>query len=349
MTLNTKIFISYCSKDETIVDKICKILYERHIVFILDKKDFKSDEFLPKEIRNKIEDSSHFLVILSNHSITSNWVKLELNHAESLHIRGKIKLMAMNLDSVTLPDEIESQLINVNKEPIFSNSIEQNIGDFLEKNSHLVSNIASVKENTFGKGKEFANHLSKAQIEILSVQPQDYLTQKKLVWMVVPRTKITLIHLAQIKLIKYLLKNSVDWTLIIIYNDLKIYSSSEYKLFDQQIREKLIKDEIGTHSSFFLTEYLLDIETRELLPFSKEFIKLSKDITVEKTSEIFHKKYSEADRVYQEKGKVINLIRPLFAMTFASYFAKKHTDLVFLAGLDEKDQWTYSVNTKNFG
>jgi len=73
------IFISYSHQDKTFVDTLARnLVYARHNVWI-DTWELNAGESLLDKVQDAIGESDAILVVLSEHSIKSEWCKRELN------------------------------------------------------------------------------------------------------------------------------------------------------------------------------------------------------------------------------------------------------------------------------
>jgi len=79
-----KIFISHSSKDKWAARRIAQDLEESGATVFLDEKDIESGTSIDASIRENLNDSDHFLILLSPASLRSDWVLLELGGALAL-------------------------------------------------------------------------------------------------------------------------------------------------------------------------------------------------------------------------------------------------------------------------
>lgn len=96
-----KIFISHSSQDKWFADKIVELLDQLSISVWYDKVDLSVGDNLLQKIHAGLQESSHLIVILSRDSISSHWVKEEL---ESFYtefvLGGKAKIYPLLLEDV---------------------------------------------------------------------------------------------------------------------------------------------------------------------------------------------------------------------------------------------------------
>lgn len=81
MTSIGKVFISHASADKSFVDRLVADLATRSIPVWYDKLDLRIGESVPGKINEGLAGAKHFLIVLSNSSVNSSWVREELNAA----------------------------------------------------------------------------------------------------------------------------------------------------------------------------------------------------------------------------------------------------------------------------
>jgi hypothetical protein len=83
-------FISHSSRDFGFTDKIVRKFRENKISVWLAERDMYLGDSLVSKIAKGIGWSDYFLVIVSDNSVSSPWVKAEIEHAMSLYSKSKI-------------------------------------------------------------------------------------------------------------------------------------------------------------------------------------------------------------------------------------------------------------------
>lgn len=83
------VFISYSTKDSNFIDKLSTELIKNRIQIWLDKWEMQPGDSLIDKIQNALTESSFLLVVLSKHSVESEWCKKELNSALMREIKEK--------------------------------------------------------------------------------------------------------------------------------------------------------------------------------------------------------------------------------------------------------------------
>jgi hypothetical protein len=76
-----KVFISHSSEDKRFVRKLKEDLNENNIETWVDEDELRLGDSLLQSLEAALEKSSHFLIVLSNASIDSPWVKIEIEEA----------------------------------------------------------------------------------------------------------------------------------------------------------------------------------------------------------------------------------------------------------------------------
>ena len=121
-------FISYSSKDAEFVDRLYTDLQHNNVRCWLDKEDLKiGDKF-----RNSIDEAIRFhdklLLVLSKHSVESDWVETEVETAfDKEHKQKKLVLFPVTLDE-TIMDTEKAWAANIKRT--------RHIGDFKRWKEH---------------------------------------------------------------------------------------------------------------------------------------------------------------------------------------------------------------------
>lgn len=143
-----KVFISHSSSDKRFVRTIKSDLNENGIETFLDEDSLELGDSLVEKLELAIQDSSHFIIILSPSSLKSEWVTQELNFALKLMSAKLIKkIIPIKYRSCEIPKELEN-LIYAD----LSNQIVQIEGDRVKfitdgYSRILISLIGTIKSN----------------------------------------------------------------------------------------------------------------------------------------------------------------------------------------------------------
>lgn len=83
------VFISYSSKDKEFVDKLAIRLVKDRIKVWVDRWEINVGDSLIDKIQKGLTDSSFLIVVLSKHSVESEWCRRELNSGLIREIENK--------------------------------------------------------------------------------------------------------------------------------------------------------------------------------------------------------------------------------------------------------------------
>lgn len=93
------IFLSYSHKDRNFVRQLVSNFEERGVKPWVDEKDLRPGDLIVSHVEEAIEGALIFVVVLSEHSLTSGWVKTELALALHAEFQGRTKVITINLCS----------------------------------------------------------------------------------------------------------------------------------------------------------------------------------------------------------------------------------------------------------
>jgi uncharacterized protein YjbI with pentapeptide repeats len=79
-------FISYTTKDETFAETLYKRLRDAHIRVWFASEDIKGGEKIHEQIEHAIQIHDRLLIILSEHSLQSEWVMTEIRNARKVEM-----------------------------------------------------------------------------------------------------------------------------------------------------------------------------------------------------------------------------------------------------------------------
>jgi len=122
-----KAFLSHSSGDKEIVREISNILGRQKCLF--DEQCFETGQDFKNSIENHLEKTSVFVLFASRNSLSSNWVKFEVDEAWYLKLHGKldkslIYIIDNELDRDQIPDWLKRALIIKESSPsIIANDI----------------------------------------------------------------------------------------------------------------------------------------------------------------------------------------------------------------------------------
>jgi hypothetical protein len=121
-------FLSHSSRDKHFVRKLAADLVASGVKVWLDEQRILVGDSIPEKIAQGLAESDFFLIILSEHSVNSDWVKKELSGALVREIeRRKVTVLPIKLDSAKMPDSIADK-----KYADFTGSYNTGLKDLLE-------------------------------------------------------------------------------------------------------------------------------------------------------------------------------------------------------------------------
>jgi len=100
----SKIFISYASEDLEYAEQIRRALMNERFILNIDEKNIQVGENIKKVLSNEIKSSSIFIVLISQHSINSEFVKNEIKYAIE---NGKKILPVLIEKNINIPQELK--------------------------------------------------------------------------------------------------------------------------------------------------------------------------------------------------------------------------------------------------
>jgi hypothetical protein len=121
-------FISHSWKDKYFVRKLAADLVANDIRIWLDEQRILVGDSIPEKIAQGLAESDFFLIVVSDNSVGSAWVKKELNAALVSEIeRRKVVVLPIKLDCAKMPESIVDK-----KYADFSGSYSAGLKDLLE-------------------------------------------------------------------------------------------------------------------------------------------------------------------------------------------------------------------------
>ena len=104
-------FISHSTKDKPFVRKLAADLVASGVKVWLDEQNILVGDSIPEKIAQGLAESDFFLIVVSENSVNSPWVKRELNSAIVHEIeRRKVIVLPIKLDGAKMPDTINDKL-----------------------------------------------------------------------------------------------------------------------------------------------------------------------------------------------------------------------------------------------
>lgn len=103
-----RVFISHSSKQKAYADDLHFMLKQAGYDPILDSYDIKGGQQIPKRIESLIRDSDYFVLLLSNESVNSRWVQVEISLAYAAGLLDKEQFLPVEIDGI--PDEVANSI-----------------------------------------------------------------------------------------------------------------------------------------------------------------------------------------------------------------------------------------------
>jgi hypothetical protein len=104
-------FVSYSFQDSNTVENIRKGLEEKGIKTWVSESQIKGGGLIVEEIESAMAQSDIVLLVLSNKSIRSNWVKLEMQTAIMMEMEGLLNVIPLKIDDCDVPLLLRSKLV----------------------------------------------------------------------------------------------------------------------------------------------------------------------------------------------------------------------------------------------
>ncbi len=104
-------FLSHSSKDKAFVRKLAADLVANGVKVWIDEQRILVGDSIPEKIAQGLAESDFFLLVVSENSVNSSWVKKELNSALVHEIeRRKVAVLPIKLDRAKMPDSVNDKL-----------------------------------------------------------------------------------------------------------------------------------------------------------------------------------------------------------------------------------------------
>lgn len=104
------VFISHSSVDKPFVRQLAGDLAAEGIGVWLDEQKIRVGESIPEKIAQGLAESDYFLIAISKKSMSSEWVRKELNNAMISEVkRRKVHVLPLKIDDTDMPDIISDK------------------------------------------------------------------------------------------------------------------------------------------------------------------------------------------------------------------------------------------------
>lgn len=106
-----KVFISHSYTDRAFATSLAAHLKELGLSIWWDAEELNAGDYIKGKIAEGIESSSIFVIVLSENSAKSNWVRWELNSALLYNAtKSNIRIIPVKIDGTALPDNLSDYL-----------------------------------------------------------------------------------------------------------------------------------------------------------------------------------------------------------------------------------------------
>lgn len=111
MITKKKVFLSYSHEDKDFAQSIANKLNESGIKVWWDEWEISAgDSIIQKIFSEGLSEADFFLILLSNASVNSNWVKQELDHAIIKKIEGVTRIIPLIKEKCDIPPPLRTLL-----------------------------------------------------------------------------------------------------------------------------------------------------------------------------------------------------------------------------------------------
>lgn len=119
--MKRKVFISHSSYDKPFVLKLKKDLELNYISTWLDQDEMFPGDSLQEKLDSALDESTHFVIILSPNSVNSEWVKYELKNALNQVEKSAIeKIIPFKYRECKIPETLDKLLyLDIAKETMY--------------------------------------------------------------------------------------------------------------------------------------------------------------------------------------------------------------------------------------
>ena len=105
-----KVFISHTAADKPFVRRLAARLEKSQFHVWLDEHDLIAGDPLPETIGKALQAAKVILVVVSEASVASKWLRYELNVATERMIKGECRVIPIVIDQTSLPAEVRGLL-----------------------------------------------------------------------------------------------------------------------------------------------------------------------------------------------------------------------------------------------
>ncbi len=104
-------FISHSSRDKPFVRRLASDLFANGVRVWLDEQQILVGDSVPEKIAQGLASSDFFLLVVTESSSSSPWVKKELSHALVAEIeQKKVTVLPLRIDNAPVPETVTEKL-----------------------------------------------------------------------------------------------------------------------------------------------------------------------------------------------------------------------------------------------
>jgi hypothetical protein len=104
-------FLSHSSKDKPFIRQLAADLTANGVSVWLDEQRIRVGDSIPEKVAQGLAGSDYFLIVMSQNSVESEWIKKELNNALVREVqRRKVHILPLKLDDSPIPEIISDKL-----------------------------------------------------------------------------------------------------------------------------------------------------------------------------------------------------------------------------------------------
>ncbi|RHJ53165.1 toll/interleukin-1 receptor domain-containing protein [Bacteroides sp. AM10-21B] len=367
-----KVFISYsydCEQHEQWVEQLANQLRtDAGVNAIIDKFALNVTSDLNQIMIQGFKDSDKVVIVVTENYAKkakelSSGVGYEMSLATILARRtdSKEKLIFIKRDNTDFDSVFPFQFkdyyaIDFSEDSLFNDRFKELYHKIWGKEFHAVAPIGKSPfdtQDTSGLIDITAETIYKLfddnGFECYNLTYQCITSKSPVIWPVVPRQQVNIIHFAQIEVARVLALLGCPLKVIIANcgNNSNITPSREDVIFKESLEKVLKKKDITNYTISFLNEYYDPLFSNGALILSK-FVKISSSVKISKLSFFNTKDESyDASAIHKVQDRTtLKYISPIFVWTASVYEAEQMSYLgqgspIIIAGADEKSQWAH--------
>ena len=165
---NKKIFISYSHRDRDVCSQINDVLERQNGFDVWYDKGLVPGEVYRKKIASVIRDAGYFIILLSQASVSSDWVLDEVEYAKKFHKR----ILPIWIENVDIPDDLDMILQRYHSLFWHLRSSDSQFEHSLLTMFGPGDNSGSLGQAQVGYGNEFSENVNRKMQDLLVLAQQ---------------------------------------------------------------------------------------------------------------------------------------------------------------------------------